>query len=147
MPNYCLVEERQLSPPQAAGQGLPACPVRIGFLDFLRELQQETFSFAQYDGLRVEGLEDVLLAARPKMEEMADQIRKLLQKAASDLDRKLCADIQIIIHGRLTRGDVLWVDHVTDHRIPIHRIFGSPHAEQVGNSPFYRASFNLSSGV
>jgi hypothetical protein len=147
MPNYYLVEERHLSPPQASGQGLPAQPTRIGFLDFMRELQQDTFSFTQYQGLRVDGLEDVLLAARPKMDEMADNIRKLLKKAASDLDRKFCADIQIIFHGQLQRGEVLWVDHVTDHRIPIHRIFGSPPAEHIGNSPFYRASFNLSSGV
>lgn len=147
MPNYCLVEERYLSPPQTEGHGLPANPARIGFLDFMRELQQETFSFRQYEGLRVEGLEEILLAARPEMDEMADNIRKLLQKSASDLDRKLCADVQIVFHGQLKRGDVLWVDHVTDHRLPIHRIFGSPPAEHIGNSPFYRASFNLSSGV
>lgn len=147
MPNYYLVEQRHLSPPQPSGQGLPAYPTRVGFLDFMRELQQESFSFTQYEGLRVEGLEDVLLAARPKMDETANQIRVLLQRAASDLERKLVADIQIVFHGQLKRGEVLWVDHVTDHRIPIHRIFGSPSAEHVGNSPFYRASFNLSSGV
>ena len=147
MPNYYLVEQRHLSPPMSAGQGLPAHSTRIAFLDFMRELQQESFSFTQYEGVQVDGLEDVLLVARPKMVEMADQIRSLLQKAASDLDRKLCADVQIVFHGQLKRGEVLWVDHVTDHRIPIHRIFGSPSAEHVGNCPFYRASFNLSSGV
>ena len=135
MPNYCLIEERHLSPPLAAGQGLPANPVRMGFLDFLRELQQETFGFAQYEGLIVEGLEDVLLAARPNMDEMADRLRRMLQKAASDLDRKLCADVQVVFHGQLKRGDALWVDHVKDHRIPVHRIFGSPPAEHVGASP------------
>ena len=146
MPSYYLVEERHLSPPQQPGQGLPANPNRIGFLDFLRELQQETFGFTQYEGLRVEGMEDVLLAARPKMEELADHIRQVLQRAASDMDRKLCADVQIVFRGQLKRGDVLWVDHVTHHRIPIHRVFGSPPAETFGSCTFYRASFNLSSG-
>lgn len=146
MPNYCLVEERHLSPPQHAGQGLPTYTNRIGFLDFMREIQQETLGFTQYEGLRVEGLEDVLLAARPRMDELADHIRQVLQHAASALDRKLCADIQIVFHGQLKRGEVLWVDHVTHHRIPIHRVFGSPSAEMFGNCPFYRASFNLSSG-
>ncbi len=45
MPNYCLVEERHLAPPQNPGQGLTAFATRIGFLDFMRELQQETFGF------------------------------------------------------------------------------------------------------
>lgn len=146
MPSYYLVEERHLCPPQQKGQGLPANNKRIGFMDFLRELEQETLGFTQYDGLRVEGLEEVLLAARPKMDELADHIRQVLQRAALALDRKLCADVQIVFRGQLKRGDVLWVDHVTNHRIPIHRVFGSPAAEMFGNCPFYRASFNLSSG-
>ena len=146
MPNYYLIEQNHLSPPQPPGRGLPANRIRIGFLDFLRELEQKTFSFAQYEGLLIEGLEDVLLAARPDMDEVADRIRRLLQKSASDLDSKLVADVQIVFRNHLNKGDELWVDHPAEHRLPIYRIFGSPPAESIGNSPFYRVSFNLSSG-
>lgn len=146
MPNYYLVEQRYLSPPQPKGKGLPANAVRIGFLDFLRELEQETFGFTRYEGLLVEGLEDVLLAARPDMEKVANRIRHLLKKSASDLSNKLEADVQILFRNHLNRGDELWVDHPAEHRLPVYRIFGSPPAEYIGSSPFYRVSFNLSSG-
>ncbi len=146
MPNYYLVEEKYLSPPQAHGNGLPANSVRIGFIDFLRELQQETFSFTQYDGLRVEGLEDVLIASRPETEKMALHIRHILQKSASDLDRKLCANVQIVIRNKMVRGEVLWIEHPAEKRLPVHFIFGSPIAEHIGSSPYYKTAFNLSSG-
>jgi len=145
VPGYYLLEMKHLSPPRPKGQGLPANPVRIGFLDFLRELQQEEFSLPLHQGLVVEGLEDVLIAARPNMEELADQIRKLLQKSASDLNDKLVADVQIVFRNPLVRGEGIWVEHPTE-RLPISRIFGSPAKEEENSVPFYRVSFNLSSG-
>jgi len=145
VPSYYLVELRHLSPPRPAGQGLPANRLRIGFLDFLRELKQETFSLAQYEGLLVEGLEDVLLASRPKMEEMAHQIRRIMQHSAPDLEQVLVADVQVVFHSPLERGHELWVNY-PGVKLPISRIFGSPPKEEEFGVPYYRVSFNLSSG-
>ena len=94
----------------------------------------------------VEGIEDILLASRPDMDRMALHIRYILQKSASDLDRKLCANVQIVVRNKMIRGDVLWVEYLGGIRFPIHLIFGSPIAELVGSSPYYKKSFNLSSG-
>lgn len=145
MPSYYLIEQKNLSPPRPERQGLPANPVRIGFLDFLRELEQEEFSLTPYKGLLVEGLEDVLLASRPDMEEMANNIRKLLQRSASNLQDKLVANVQIVFRSELVSGDEIWVRHPAA-RLPIARIFGSPAREEGGGVQFYRVSFNLSSG-
>jgi hypothetical protein len=145
MPYYYLIKRDHLSPPQAAGQGLPVATTRIEFLDFLRDLQEDTFAFAPYQNLRVDGLEDVLLAAKPNYPEVAYEIRRILQRSASDLQNKLCADVQIVFRNDLVVGDTLWVEHPTDRRLPVHLIFGSPPAEEIGGHPYYRVGFNLNS--
>ena len=146
MPSYYLVERKHLSPPRPKGQGIPANSIRIGFLDFLRELGQETFSLRQYEGLLIEGLEDVLLASRPDMAEMALYIRSILQRYASDLQDRLVANVQIVFRSSLVRGDALWVEHPAA-KLPISRIVGSPAKEEEFGVPYYRVSFNLSSGL
>jgi len=145
MPNYYLVQKDHLSPPLAPGRGLPAAKTHIGFLDFLRDLQQDTFAFTPYDSLYVEGLEDVLLAARPKIPELAGNIRRILQKSALRLQNDLSADVQIVFRNALVSGDTLWVEHPAERRMPIHLIFGSPRAEEFAGYAYYRVSFNLSS--
>ena len=146
MPSYYLIEQKNLSPPRPEGHGLPANPVRIGFLDFLRELEQERFSLTPYEGLLVEGIEDVLLASRPGMEEMAHNVRKILQRSASNLQDKLVASVQIVFRSKIVSGDEIWVEHPAA-RLPIAKIFGSPAREEECGVLFYRVSFNLSSGL
>jgi hypothetical protein len=145
MPYYYLVKQNHLSPPQPPGSGLPAAKTQIGFLDFLRELQDETFAFTPYENMRVDGLEDVLLAARPDYLRVTNDIRHTLQSSASDLQNKLCADVQIVFRNDLVLGDTLWVEHPTDRRLPVYLIFGSPTQEEIGGHPFYRVGFNLTS--
>ena len=146
MPSYYLVEQQHLSPPKPAGQGLPANSIRIGFFDFLRELQEEKFSLTPYEGLLVEGIEDVLIASRPHMDEMAHNIRQILQRSASNLQDELVANVQIVFRNKIVRGDEIWVEHPTA-KLPIAKIFGSPTREEECGVPFYRVSFNLSSGL
>ena len=146
MPSYYLIEQQHLSPPQPEGHGIPANPKRIGFLDFLRELEQEDFALTPYEGLLVEGIEDVLLASRPDMDAMAHSIRQLLQKSASSLQDELVASVQIVFRNKIVRGDEIWVEHPAAN-LPIAKIFGSPTREEDCGVPFYRVSFNLSSGL
>ena len=61
MPNYYLIEERMMKPFNP--EGIEPNPNRKGFLDYLRELRQDSFSFPRGYKIAVEGLEDVLLAA------------------------------------------------------------------------------------
>lgn len=143
MPYYYLVKRDHLSPPQRTGEGLPAATTCIGFLDFLRDLQEDTFAFAPYQDIRLDGLEDVLLAARPNYADLAYEIRRILQRSASDLQNRLCADVQVVFRNDLVLGDTLWVEHPTDSRLPVHLIFGSPPPEEIGGHPFYRVGFNL----
>ena len=146
MPSYYLIEQQYLSPPRPQGNGIPANLKRIGFLDFLRELEQEDFALTPFEGLLVEGIEDVLLASRPEMDAMAHNIRQLLQRSASCLQDELVASVQIVFRNKIVRGDEIWVEHPTA-KLPIAKIFGSPTREEDCGVPFYRVSFNLSSGL
>jgi hypothetical protein len=145
MPYYYLVQRHHLSTEKTPGRGLPAAKMRIGFLDFLRDLKDDVFAFTPYEDLRVEGLEEVLLAAKPNIPQIAYEIRCILQGSASDLQSKLCADVQIVFRNDLVLGDTLWVEHPAERRLPVHLIFGSPTPEELAGHPYYRVSFNLSS--
>jgi len=145
MPYYYLIQRHHLSTEKTPGRGLPAAKMRIGFLDFLRDLKEDTFAFTPYEDLRVEGLEEVLLAAKPNIPEIAYEIRRILQRSASDLQSKLCADVQIVFRNDLVLGDTLWVEHPAERRLPVYLIFGSPTPSELGGHPYYRVGFNLSS--
>ncbi|NLF40722.1 hypothetical protein GX586_14865, partial [bacterium] len=142
MPNYILIQEKHLSPPRPADAGFPAARRRIGILDFLRELEQETPGLAPYEDLRVDGLEDVLLAARPDVELMARHICAVLQRHASFLQDTLRANIQVVFQSQLDRGNKLCLGY-PGLPLPVWLIFGTPVTEEVCGVPFYRASFNL----
>jgi len=118
---------------------------RIGFLDFLRDLQEEN-ALAPNRTICVEGLEDVLLNARPDVEALAHEIRCTLQRHASRLQDEVVANVYVLFRNPLERGDTLWVNTPAEHRLPIHLIFGSPPEEQLDGKSYYRASFNLSPG-
>ena len=82
MPGYQLIQDKYLSPPLPANKGVKANNRRIGFLDFLKELEDEHFPYHEESSLCVVGLEDVLLFSRPEMTAMAHTIHQKLQRAA-----------------------------------------------------------------
>lgn len=140
MPGYVLVERAALSPLNP--KGIAPHPEQLGFLDFLRELAAEPFPLPRYAEIRLDGLEEVLFAARPEDAELALEIHRRLRQAAADLERRLLS-VQVVFRGNLVRGDTLWSDF-SGSRLPIDRIFGSPPPErdERGNR-FFRANFNL----
>lgn len=138
MAQYHIIEERNLSYLPWTEEAK-----RLGFLDFLRALQNDPPALPHDDFIRVEGIEEVLLASRPKMEEMAFHIHRSLQKAAQALTG-INSQVAIVVRGEIVSGAQLRIQHVTAP-IPLHRIFGSPAAIDVGGRPDYQVSFNLSS--
>lgn len=143
MPGYVLVEHKSLTPPRPEGQGVKANTQEIGFSDFLRELKQDEFPFNENTSLRIVGIEDVLLASRPNMDQLSMQIRKILQGVGNDFYSKGCGDIQLVFKGELIRGAHLIVRHPTSD-INIYLIFGSPPPEEISGQRIYKNSFNLS---
>jgi hypothetical protein len=145
MPGYVLVEQRYLTPPLPKGKGIKANSRSIGFLDFLKELQGETFPYHEETRLHVVGLEDVMLFSRQDMENEARKIHHVLQKAAQEFEKKSCPDVQIVFRNPLKKGVRLEVDHASG-KLPVYLIFGSPPSDtdKKGNV-YYKCSFNLSS--
>jgi len=140
MAQYYLVEEHNL----------PALPwaekaQRMGFLDFLRAVQNDPPALPRNEAIRVDGIEDVLLAARPKMDDMAREIHRLLQQAAGRLQR-LNTNVVLVVCEKILPGAQVTIQHVTA-TIPLHLVFGSPVATEAGGRPVYPVSFNLSSGM
>lgn len=143
MPGYVLVQQNSLSPPLPSGRGIKANTQRKGFADFLRDLEQEEFPYNEYSSLRIHGLEELLLQARPHMEEYARIIWNKLQSKANDFFVNGCGDVQIIFRGDLERGERLIDRHITES-IPIYLIFGSPIPDEINGQKIYRVQFNLS---
>ncbi|MEW5799666.1 MAG: hypothetical protein AB1728_11740 [Bacteroidota bacterium] len=149
MPGYLLTQFKHLSPPLPEGRGIKANSTRIGFLDFLRELNGDDFPYHEESRLLVVGLEDVLLYARlgSKMEEVALRIHQKLQRVAGEFERRNCPNVQIAFRNELVRGETLRARHPAVE-LPIYLIFGSPPPETDKNgNVFYRCSFNLSSAT
>jgi hypothetical protein len=123
-------------------RGLDPYPEEVGALDFLRDLASEEFALPRFYEVRVLGLEEVLFAAGDDLPELAAGIRRLLQSAASDLERRL-VKVQVVFTGRLVRGDTLWCEY-RQQRLPIELVFGSPIAQEDGRgNRLYLVSFNL----
>lgn len=144
MPGYILVEQKSLTPPMPPGRGLTANQTRIGFADFLRELESDTFPYDENSSLLVVGLEDILIGSRPDMEGMAKMIHAKLQRAAGPFNDRNCGFVQIAFRRPLKRGDRLVVDHEVGE-LPIYLIFGSPPDEDINGIKIFRRDFNLSS--
>jgi hypothetical protein len=143
MPGYFLIEQKYLSPPKHENQGIKANSKRIGFTDFLRELESEPFPYNENTSLLVYGLEDVLLEARPNMESRAKLIHNKLDRAAQDFERNNCPFIQIVFRCELLSAAHLWVRMLPENQ-PIYLIFGDPveQSDERGNI-YYTTSFNL----
>jgi len=148
MAGYMLVEQKSLTSSQNTNRGVIPNTRKIGIIDFLRELDQEDFPFNENSSLMVTGIEEYLLASRQSsgMEAASKEIRKKLQGAAIQFDKRLCPNVQIVFQQPLLRGEHLIVKHVTQP-IPIHLIFGNPPPTDIGGQTVYIAHFNLSGNL
>jgi len=142
MPGYTLIEQSMLT--SSKPNGIAPYLNEIGILDFLRELAADEFPFPRLYELRVLGLEPLLYASRPDERTRALEIRRRLDQAASDLERRLVS-VQIIFEGELHHGNTLWSIY-RGQRIELGDIFGMPrpYTDHHGNKMFL-CNFHLSS--
>ena len=141
MPGYRIIEERMLKPITA--EGIEPHPNRKGFLDYLRELRQDKFPFHRGYKLRVEGLEDVLLAAGDQLQEVENFIHDILASRANELGA-MGTDVQVIFQQRLQKSDDFWVEAGIKKHLSLRRIFGNPSRQRGPNgTEYFLAGFNL----
>jgi hypothetical protein len=142
MPGYNILEERHLSTYKE--DGIPPNEIKIGLLDFLRELRGGAQGIPKLSSFMVVGIEEVLfLAGEEGREKISLFIRKTLQSAATVLDQKKC-DVQIVTKGKLFKADSFWVEYRSE-RIRLDNIFGTTIRREIRTLPVYFAGFNLSS--
>ena len=142
MKGYEILERRYLNIYRE--DGIAPYEIKIGFLDFLRELNAEPEGLSRYSSFMVVGIDDVLyLAEREKRHAIALDIHKVLQSAATDLEKKKI-EVQIICKGKLVPGAALWIEY-RGEQLPIDFIFGTPVKREIRGLPVYTTSFNLSS--
>lgn len=143
MPGYLLIDEKMLRPIRA--QGFQPNPLRLGLLDYLRELRQETFSFTGEQQIQVVGMEDVLLAAEQAhaLLEVSLGIRNTMARCANELNSNL-GQVQVVFRRSLMRADDFWFDAGGVKRISLRPIFGSPtkNVDPNGNE-YFQVGFNL----
>ena len=141
MKGYEILEQKYLK--LYKEDGITPYEKRIGFLDFLRELAVSE-NLSRCSSYMVVGIDDVLyLTKREQRRAIALDIHKVLQSAATDLEKKKI-EVQIVCKGRLVKGDSLWVEY-RGEKLPIDFIFGTPRKQEIKGFPVYTVSFNLSS--
>jgi hypothetical protein len=142
MSGYMLIEEGMMQPYRS--NGIRPNPVRMGILDYIRELRDEVLPFDQEHRLMVVGLEEVLLAAGPRLMEVSLRVRTFLTSKANELDAANIGWIQMVFRRSLRRADDFWFESGGGKRITLRPIFDSPMRETdaFGND-YYRAGFNL----
>ena len=142
MPGYHLIEERMLRPFHP--NGIEPYSNRKGFLDYLRELRQDPFPLPRGYKLRVEGLEEVLLAASDRLQEVESFIHNIMASRANELDSVMSTNVQVVFRERLQRSDDFWVEAGLNRHLSLRRIFGTPSRQQGPNgTEFFLAGFNL----
>jgi hypothetical protein len=142
MSGYLLVEEGMMQPHRP--NGIRPNPLRIGILDYMRELRQELFPFSQEHGLMVVGVEEVLLAAGPRLMEVSLHIRRMMTSKAYELDAANLGWVQVVFRRPLKKADDFWFEPGGGRRITLRPIFDSPSKETDGfGNDFYRVGFNL----
>ena len=142
MPGYEIIEIASMQPYNL--EGIVPYEIRIGFIDFLREIRNEANDIPRLSSYMVVGLEDVLfLTKTEERHSMARKIHDILQSGASALQRK-SIQVQITCKGRLMRGDTLWIDY-RGERLDIELIFGSTTKQTTHGTDWYFTGFNLSS--
>jgi hypothetical protein len=143
MPGYLLIEERMLKPYRP--QGFEPNPIRMGILDFMKELRQEVFPFTREHKLRIVGLEEVLIAASPdpNLLEVSLYIRQILTSTANELEANM-GWVQVIFRNPLKREYDFWFEPGARQRITLRPIFGSPVPFVNGSgNECYQVGFNL----
>ena len=141
MAGYFLLEEKQMQPFKP--RGFPPNPVRMGFLDFMRELRQETFPFPEGHKLLLVGLEEVLIAAGDDLQEVGAFVHYVLARRAGELESGRIK-VQIVFRRPLKSAHDFWFDRGGGKRISLRRIFDSPplKGDPAGNE-YYFVGFNL----
>ena len=124
--------------------GITPHEIRIGLLDFLRELRGGLEGIPPFSSYMVVGIDEVLYVAGSDMrKEVALFIHKTLQSAAQKLEQKKM-EIQIVCKGELVKGDSLWIEY-RGETLRIDYIFGTPIKREIRGHPVYATGFNLSS--
>ena len=124
--------------------GITPHEIRIGLLDFLRELQGGLEGIPSMSSFMVVGVDEVLyMAGAVTQKEAALAVHKILQAAAQKLEHKKI-EVQIVCSSKLVKGDSLLLENRAE-RQPIDYIFGTPSKLEVRGFPVYVAGFNLSS--
>jgi len=142
MKGYEILEQKYLK--LYREDGIASYEKKIGLLDFLRELNAGSDGLSRYSSFMVVGIDDVLyLTKREQRRAIALDIHKVLQSAATDLEKKNI-EVQIICKGRLVKGDSFWVKY-RGETLPFDFIFGTPRKQEIRGFPVYIVSFNLSS--
>ena len=143
MPGYLLIYQGMLKPYRP--QGFEPNPMKMGILDFMRELRQEVFPFTREHKLRVVGLEEVLIAAGPdpNLLEVSLFIRHILTTKANELEANM-GWIQVIFRNPLRRESNFWFEPGARQRITLRPIFSSPVPFVNGSgNECYQVGFNL----
>jgi hypothetical protein len=142
MKGYEIFEERHLK--FYREDGIKPHEIRIGLLDFLRELRGGLEGIPPFSSYLVVGIDEVLYMAGADMrKEVAKTIHKILQAAAQKLEQKTI-EVQIACKGKLVKGDSLWLDY-RGETLPIDYIFGTPTKREVRGYSVFATGFNLSS--
>lgn len=141
MAGYILFEQKFLQPRKS--DGIAPNEVRMGFLDYLRALREEPFHFPKSYKIIIEGVEDVLIAAGDKREDVASYIHDMLVSRANELNSRMGGQVQVVFKWKLNQADDFWFE-VGQERYSLRRIFGSPkkHEDRAGNE-YYPVGFNL----
>lgn len=142
MKGYEIFEERHLK--RYREDGIAPHEIRIGLLDFLRELRGGMEGIPSLSSYMVVGIDEVLYMAGADMrKDTALAIHKILQAAAQKLEQKKI-EVQIVCKGNLVKGESLWLEYRKE-TLPIDFIFGTPTKREVRGNPVYTTGFNLSS--
>jgi hypothetical protein len=142
MKGYEIIERRHLT--LYREDGITPYEIKVGLLDFLRELNAGPEGITRHSSFMVVGIDDVLyLTKREDRSAIVLDIRKVLQSAANELERKK-NEVQIVCKGKLVKGDSFWVEY-RGETLPIDFVFGTPIKREIRSFPVYTTSFNLSS--
>jgi len=142
MSGYEIFEQRYLN--LYKEEGIVPYDIKIGFLDFLRELSAGAEGITRLSSFMVVGIDDVLYLAKPdERRNICSAIHRTLQSAANDLARKRI-EVQIVCKGRLFKAESFWLEY-RDEKLPVDFVFGTPIRREIRRFPVYTTSFNLSS--
>lgn len=141
MKGYEILEQKNLQPYKE--YGVKPNAIKIGVIDFLREIKSGADSIPRLSSFMVVCVDEVLYMTKPEDRlEIAREIHRVLQSAAQALDRKM-VEVQIVCKGRLVRGDSLWLEY-RGERLPLDLIFGSTMTNDVRGVHVFTTGFNLS---